>query len=96
MALIGLAVGIVSGGLQFLLLKNFTKRITGGSLTIRAILLGLLQFLLPLAVLVAIAFLRRQDLLLTGIGIIVALIAGAVVKYIVNARKKGESGDNNA
>lgn len=92
--LIGLIIGIVGGTLQFLLLSIFTKAITSGSLTTKNVLLGFLQFFMPIGVLVGVAFLRRQDLLLAGIGIISALIIGALTKFIINGRKGRGGGDN--
>lgn len=84
--LIGLGVGIVAGCLQFWLLSKFTKIVSSGSLKLKNVLVGLGQFFLPLIVLYGVALFRRHDLLWTGIGIIAALIAGAVIKYIVTTR----------
>ncbi len=93
--MIGLAVGVVSGVFQFWLLTKFTKGLTTGFVDISNILLGLAQFLLPMAVLVGVAFLRRQDLIWAATGIAGALIVGAVLKYVVFARKTRGRGNNN-
>lgn len=93
--LIGLAVGVISGGFQFWLLTKLTKHITSGEMAPKYMLMGVLQFFLPLGVLVGIAFLRRQDLLLTAIGITGALVIGAVTKNIILIRNKRKGGDNN-
>ena len=93
--MIGLLIGIVSGVFQFWLLTIFTKGITSGTVDIRHILLGLIQFFLPVGVLTGVAFLRRDELLWAGIGIAGALLIGAFVKYLVNARKTRGRGNNN-
>lgn len=90
--MIGLAVGIVSGGLQFWLLSKFTQQVTKGTLTIQSILLGIAQFFLPLCVLLIIAFFRQQDLLFTGIGMSAALIISAVTNFVVKKRRTGGRG----
>lgn len=93
--MIGFFVGIVAGAFQFWLLSKFTKAITSGSFSTKNVLFGLVQFFLPLGVLVGIAFLRRQDLLWAGIGIICSLIFGAIAKYFINTRKLRGREDNN-
>ncbi len=91
--MIGLAVGLFTGGLQFWLLSRFTKSVTGGAMTHATVLLGLLQLFLPFAVLAGIAFLRRQDLLWTGIGITGALLGGVLVRAALKALGKKERGE---
>ncbi len=93
--MIGLSIGIVSGLLQFWLLTKFVKGITSGSVDIIYMSMGIVQFLLPAAVLVGVAFLRRQDLLLAGTGMAGVLIIGAILKYVVFARKSRGRGNNN-
>lgn len=94
--MIGLAVGIVAGGIQFWLLAKFTARITSGTgITIQSSLLFIAQFLLPIGVLVAVFFLRPKDLLLTACGIAGSLLIGGFVKFAVNARKTRGRRDNN-
>ncbi|NLT38951.1 MAG: hypothetical protein GXX89_00655 [Clostridiales bacterium] len=89
----GFAAGLTSGVVQFWLLSKFTRLVTGGGITPRAVLLGLTQLMLPLFVLLAVAFLRKQDLLYAGVGISVALIAGSLLKYIL-VRRKSKGGEN--
>ena len=85
--MIGLAIGIVAGGCQFWLLSKFTKLVSMGKLSPKCLALGLLQFFLPMGVLVGTAFIIRQDILWAGIGITASLLIGAVTKYVLNTRK---------
>jgi len=87
--MIGLVVGVISGTIQFLLLKRFTALATGAGIDIKCVLLGLSQLLLPFAVLAGIAFLRRQDIIWTGVGISVSLMIGALAAVVSRLRKKG-------
>ncbi len=91
--MIGFAVGIAVGAFQFWLLTRFTKRVTSGGLTPHAVLLGFLQLLLPLIVLLAVAILRRQDLLWAGVGISGALIGGLFTRFILLWLKKRDGED---
>lgn len=94
--MIGLFVGIAAGGIQFWLLTKFTSRIASGTgLNLQATLLFILQFLLPLGVLLAVGFLRKGDLLTAALGIIASLIIGAVLKYVIITRKTRGHRDNN-
>jgi hypothetical protein len=90
---IGLSVGLVAGVVQFWLLSMFTKRVTGGALSPSTILLGFLQLLLPIAVLLGVAILRREDILLTGVGITGALFVGVLVRFILMRLKKKPRGE---
>jgi hypothetical protein len=91
--MLGLVIGIIAGGFQFWLLSKFTKRVTGGSLTASAVLVGLAQFLLPFAVLIGMAFLRRQDLIWAAVGVTGALIGGVLIKFIMTRYHKRERGN---
>jgi hypothetical protein len=91
--MIGFAVGAAVGAVQFWLLTIFTRRVTGGGITPSVILLGFLQLLLPFGSLLAVAFLRRQDLLFAGIGISAALIGGLMVRFIMMRLKNRAGGD---
>ncbi len=93
--MIGFAVGVAAGAIQFWLLSKFTGHVTGGGLTPHAVLLGLLQLLLPLGVLIAVAFLWRQDLLFAGIGISGALMGGLLVRIILIRLKKKAGEEKN-
>jgi hypothetical protein len=93
--MLGLAIGVVAGVFQFWLLTKFTAGVTSGSVNISHVLLGLVQFFLPLGVLVGVAFLRQQDLIWTASGIAGALMIGAVLKYVVFTRKTRGRGNNN-
>ncbi|MDR2357968.1 MAG: hypothetical protein LBD92_07815 [Oscillospiraceae bacterium] len=90
----GFLIGVVTGGAHFWLLSRFTRAVTGGGLTGGAALLGVAQFLLPLAVLLAVAFVRREMLLTAGAGMAAALIGCALARFAVaRARKRGEKKD---
>jgi hypothetical protein len=86
---IGLIIGVAAGTVQLALLAVFTKRVTRGSGKLAAV--GLAQFALPFAALVAVALLYRAALLWTGIGAAAALVLGAVVKTLFSYRKGGRS-----
>ena len=84
--LIGLAIGAVSGVLQFWMLSRFTKAVTGGGLDKKAVLFGVCQFLLPLIVLLACAFLIRDSLLWAAIGMVVVLVLSSFVKFFLTKK----------
>jgi hypothetical protein len=94
--MIGLAIGVAAGGVQFWLLSKFTARITSGAgMNLQATFFFIMQFLLPLGALIAVGFLRRSDLLPAALGIIGALIVGAILKYVIITRKtRGHRGNN--
>jgi hypothetical protein len=92
--LAGFLIGAASGGAHFWLLSRFTRAVTGGGLSGRAALLGAAQFFLPLAVLLAVALLRRELLLTTGVGMAASLIGCAVVRFFIKrTRERGEKRD---
>jgi len=86
--MIGLVVGFISGSIQFWLLSKFTRHVTGTGPKAAAVLLGFAQFLLPLPTLLAVALLRKPDLLLTAAGITIALGLGAVSKSMAGLRRE--------
>jgi hypothetical protein len=90
---IGFAVGVAAGAVQFWLLAKFTKRVTSGALSPSTILLGFLQLLLPIGVLLGVAILWREDILLTGVGITGALFVGVFVRFILMRQKKKPRGN---
>lgn len=91
--MIGLAIGIIAGGLQFWLLSQFTKLVSLGKLSPKCLALGLLQFFLPMGVLIGVAFIIRQDILWAGIGIAATLIISAVTKFVRTSLKvRGREG----
>ena len=92
--MIGLAVGLASGALQYWLLSKFTARITRGTIDPGAVLYGLAQFLLPFGVLIGMAFIRRPDLIWTAVGITVVLIVGALVKFVRRSRGTKRPGED--
>ena len=80
--LVGLIIGVASGALQFLMLAKFTKAVTGGGLSKRAVLFGISQFFLPLVVLLACAFLLTDALLWAAAGMAAVLILGSFAKFL--------------
>jgi hypothetical protein len=86
--LAGLLVGAASGGFHFWLLSRFTRAVTGGGFSGGAALLGAAQFFLPLAVLLAVAFIKRELLLTTALGMAAALIGCALTRFLVTRARK--------
>ncbi|MDR0491456.1 MAG: hypothetical protein LBH28_09475 [Oscillospiraceae bacterium] len=71
-----------------MMLSKFTSSVTGGSFDKKAAMLGVVQFLLPLAVLFGCALLIRGGLLWAAIGMTASLTLCALVKFFL-ARKAG-------
>ena len=84
--LLGLIIGAVSGYLQFLMLASFTKAITSGGIGNKAVLFGVMQFFLPLAVLIVCAFLLRESLIWASVGMAGVLLAFAFARFIFARR----------
>ena len=80
----GLIIGVASGVLQFWMLAKFTKAVTGGGLDKKAVLFGVFQFFLPLAVLLGCAFLLSDALVWAAVGIAGSLVLCALARYITN------------
>ena len=87
-ALLGVAIGVVSGVMQFFLLLKFTGSITGGKFSGKTVLFAITQFLFPFAILLLCAFFLNEELLMVGIGIAAALITCAVIRFILVSRAK--------
>ena len=88
----GILIGIASGALQYFLLLKFTKIITGGKFSSKAVVFGITQFLLPFAVLVLSAILLgdvlgENFLMWIGIGMAVSLITCAVIRFIIVSKR---------
>ena len=84
--LLGLIIGVVAGVLQFWMLLKFTKAVTGGFLGNKTVLLGLGQFLLPLAVLLICAFLLIDALLWAAIGIVGTLVLCGITRFAISRK----------
>ena len=84
--LLGLIIGAVSGFLQFLMLAGFTKAITSGVIEKKAVLFGVAQFFLPLAVLLVCAFLLRDSLIWAAVGMTGVLVVFAFARFIFAKR----------
>lgn len=82
----GLIIGAVSGGFQFWMLSRFTNAVTRGALDIKAVLFGISQFFLPVAVLLLCALLLPNGLMWSGIGMAACLIICAFTKFILVRR----------
>jgi len=83
---LGLFIGVISGTVQFFLLSKFTGALTTGKMNNKTILFAITQFLFPFAVLVVTAFLLQDSLMWTGIGMGVALLICAAIKFILTSR----------
>lgn len=82
--LIGLIIGVFSGVVQFLILGRFTGAVTGGSFDKKAALLAVSQFLLPIAILFGCALIYRDGLLWAAVGMTVALVSCAFVRFFIS------------
>jgi len=85
--MVGFLIGAVAGAVQFLALVRFARLITRSDTMMTAVLFGMLQFLIPLAALVGVAFLSKSYLLPAACGIVAVLVIGAFIKYVVFSRK---------
>ena len=84
--LLGLVIGAASGSLQFHMLSKFTKAITTGTLNNKTVMLGVMQFLLPLAVLLGCAFLLNDSLLWAATGMAASLVICSLAKFVLTHR----------
>jgi len=87
LGLIELVIGAASGAAQFWMLFKFTRYVTSGAFDIKAALLGIAQFLLPVAVLLCCAFLLPGSLLWAAIGMAGVLILCALIHFIITQMK---------
>ena len=91
--MIGFLIGAAAGAVQFWTLIRFARLITSSDAMKQAVLFGLLQFFIPLVVLVCVGLLAENYLLPAAIGIAAVLIVGALAKYVVFSRKnRGREG----
>jgi len=86
--IIGLAIGVVTGAIQFFLLFKFVTSVTGGNQGIKTLLFALTQFLFPFAILVVCAFLIPDSLMWVGIGVAATLIVCAAIRFIMVSKMK--------
>ena len=86
--IIALFTGLATGAIQFFLLFKFVTNVTGEGIGKKTVLFALTQFLFPFAVLVICAFLLPENLLWVGVGIAVALITSAVIRFISVSKNK--------
>ena len=86
--LLGFFIGAASGYFQFRLLSVFTKAVTGGAPDMRAVLLGVGQFFLPLVVLLSCAFLLPGSLFWAAAGMVVLLAGCALVRFLSVRKQK--------
>lgn len=84
--MIGFFIGIIGGSIEFVLLYKFVNAITsGGRVSVVTILLKL--FVLAGALLLC-AFTVPDELAWAGIGFVLPLILGAVIRFVVYMIKK--------
>lgn len=76
---IGIALGLVFGLVQFYLLLTGVQSVGAGRLKIVPMIA---QFFCPLAALLLCAFFAREQLLLCALIIVVILIAGALIYFL--------------
>ena len=88
--MIGFVIGAATGVVQFRMLSRFTYSVTHGAITVKAVLFGVSQFFLPLAVLLSCALLIPRGLLWSGVGMSAALIVSAAVWYILAVKRRGK------
>ena len=91
-----IALGVLCGGVQFLLLHKMVSKIAGGAVSAFVIFFGAAQFLLPGAALLCVAFLAPARILGCGIALastLLLLSAGffARSRLFIKKRKGGES-----
>ena len=88
--LIGLIIGIASGAVQFLMLASFTSAVTGASQNKRTVLFAVIQFAMPLVILVACALFIEGSILWAAIGMTASLMLCAFVRFILSNKKNSK------
>ena len=76
-------IGVAAGAAQVWMLAKFTKAVTGGGLDRVAVLFGVCQFFLPLAVLLGCAFILKDSLIWPAIGMIIMLVGFSIIKFVI-------------
>ncbi len=84
--MLGFISGFVCGLIQFFLLRRFAHSVTSGGKP--AIGLGLLQLLLPAALLMGCAFFMPANLVWAATGIACPLIGGALIYFLVSTKRR--------
>ena len=84
---VALLIGAASGFIQLFLIIQFATLVTAGKLGIKSILYGILQFILPAAILIGCAFLWPENLIWAGTGIVAALLVGTIIKLVFRRHK---------
>ena len=87
--LLGSIIGAASGVLQFWMLSKFTKAVTDGGFDKKAVMFGVIQFFLPLAVLLGCAFLLDGALLWAAAGMAAVLIVASFIKFLLARSSAG-------
>jgi len=91
-AVLGFAIGAVSGVIQFYLLMKFTGSLTKGKFSGKTAIFAVTQFLFPFAVLLLCAFFLDENLMWIGIGMASALIISAVTRFVIVSRSDTKAG----
>jgi len=84
--MLGFISGFVCGLIQFFLLRRFARSVTSGGKP--AIGLGLMQLLLPAALLMGCAFFMPANLVWAATGIVCPLIGGALLHFFVSGKRR--------
>lgn len=92
--MIGFLIGLAAGAVQFFVLSRFARLITSKDKMIQAVAMGLIQFFIPVAVLVATGFLAKSHLLSTALGIVAVLVVGAFTRLIFSRKSRGREEKN--
>ena len=85
--IIGFMIGVISGAMQFIMLSKFTSSVTSASFNKKTVIFAVIQFLLPLVVLVGCAFLIEGGLLWAAVGMSASLMLCAVTRFFLSNRK---------
>jgi hypothetical protein len=85
--MLGLVIGLCCGVIQFFLLRRFVRSVTSGGKP--AVGLGILQLLLPAALLLGCAFFMPANLIWAATGIVIPVIGGSLIQlFLPGSRKK--------
>ena len=84
--MVGLIIGVVSGLLQFRLLTGFTRVVSCGGISHKAVFMGASQFLLPFIVLLGCAFVLGDSLLWAAAGMVIVLVVCSFTKFLAAHR----------
>jgi len=90
---VAIAVGAALGFGLYFLLSRFVTSVTKGGLSPKTVLFGVSLFFFAPAALLAVAFLFPEKLCLAAIAMSTALIASAVMTFLVRTVRKPKGSD---